>query len=206
MIHTSDDMARQLPSWATIIIASALSLFAGFGVGTWITLSERTALKTEIAFLKGEHESIRREMSDVEARNTRMAAILAETSSRLSERDQTISELTGRIAQLYSVQAAVATAPDGSSGTQAEPSSEALTAKDRTIAALQGEIAALQKRIADLVPVGGPRLPDAGPIRPPSASVSEPSQSKGQCTATTKKGARCKRTARSNGRCWQHGG
>lgn len=27
-----------------------------------------------------------------------------------------------------------------------------------------------------------------------------------QCQATTKKGARCKRAARSNGYCWQHGG
>jgi FtsZ-binding cell division protein ZapB len=30
--------------------------------------------------------------------------------------------------------------------------------------------------------------------------------SDGQCTATTKKGTRCKRSARSGGRCWQHGG
>ena len=28
----------------------------------------------------------------------------------------------------------------------------------------------------------------------------------GQCNATTKKGTRCKRTARSKGYCWQHGG
>jgi outer membrane lipopolysaccharide assembly protein LptE/RlpB len=28
----------------------------------------------------------------------------------------------------------------------------------------------------------------------------------GQCMATTKKGTRCKRSARSNGYCWQHGG
>lgn len=199
-------MERRFPIWVKVAIASAFSLFAGFLVGTWLGLTERTGIKAEIAALKTEIETIRRAMSDAETRNTKMAVTLAETNSRLSERDQTISELTGRLAQLYSVQAAVATSPEGSPGTQAEPSSEALTAKDRTIAALQGEIVALQKRIADLVPMGGPRLPDAGPIQPPRASVSEPSQSKGQCTATTKKGARCKRTARSNGRCWQHGG
>ena len=28
----------------------------------------------------------------------------------------------------------------------------------------------------------------------------------GRCTATTKKGTRCKRNSRSRGRCWQHGG
>lgn len=28
----------------------------------------------------------------------------------------------------------------------------------------------------------------------------------GRCMATTKKGSQCKRSARSNGYCWQHGG
>jgi hypothetical protein len=28
----------------------------------------------------------------------------------------------------------------------------------------------------------------------------------GQCSATTKKGSRCSRGARSGGHCWQHGG
>jgi hypothetical protein len=32
------------------------------------------------------------------------------------------------------------------------------------------------------------------------------SQSSAQCTATTQKGSRCLRSARSNGLCWQHGG
>lgn len=31
-------------------------------------------------------------------------------------------------------------------------------------------------------------------------------QSSSQCSATTKKGTRCSRSARSNGLCWQHGG
>ncbi len=31
-------------------------------------------------------------------------------------------------------------------------------------------------------------------------------QSSSQCSASTKKGTRCSRTARSNGLCWQHGG
>ncbi len=31
-------------------------------------------------------------------------------------------------------------------------------------------------------------------------------QYSGQCNATTKKGTRCSRTAKSNGYCWQHGG
>ena len=38
-------------------------------------------------------------------------------------------------------------------------------------------------------------------------SVVKPkNQSSSQCSATTKKGARCSRSARSNGYCWQHGG
>jgi predicted RNase H-like nuclease (RuvC/YqgF family) len=32
------------------------------------------------------------------------------------------------------------------------------------------------------------------------------SQSSSQCSAITKKGTRCSRSARSNGLCWQHGG
>ncbi len=32
------------------------------------------------------------------------------------------------------------------------------------------------------------------------------SQSSSKCSATTKKGTRCSRSARSNGLCWQHGG
>lgn len=31
-------------------------------------------------------------------------------------------------------------------------------------------------------------------------------QTSQRCTAMTKKGAQCKRMARSGGRCWQHGG
>jgi hypothetical protein len=38
-------------------------------------------------------------------------------------------------------------------------------------------------------------------------SESKPkSQSSSQCSATTQKGTRCSRSARSNGLCWQHGG
>ncbi len=38
-------------------------------------------------------------------------------------------------------------------------------------------------------------------------SESKPkNQSYSQCSATTKKGTRCSRSARSNGLCWQHGG
>ncbi len=40
---------------------------------------------------------------------------------------------------------------------------------------------------------------------PYSVSPSQTSES-GQCTAITKKGRRCSRKARSNNRCWQHGG
>ena len=34
----------------------------------------------------------------------------------------------------------------------------------------------------------------------------ENSNYSGQCKATTKKGTKCSRTAKSNGYCWQHGG
>jgi predicted RNase H-like nuclease (RuvC/YqgF family) len=41
----------------------------------------------------------------------------------------------------------------------------------------------------------------------PEKSESKPKyQSSSQCSATTKKGTRCSRSARSNGLCWQHGG
>jgi hypothetical protein len=39
------------------------------------------------------------------------------------------------------------------------------------------------------------------PVKGPSAPASD-----GQCNATTKKGSRCSRSARSGGYCWQHGG
>jgi len=39
-----------------------------------------------------------------------------------------------------------------------------------------------------------------------SISTSNSSNYSGQCMAITKKGTRCKRAARSNGYCWQHGG
>lgn len=38
-----------------------------------------------------------------------------------------------------------------------------------------------------------------------SSSSSSPGYA-GECRAITKKGTRCKRAARSNGYCWQHGG
>lgn len=54
------------------------------------------------------------------------------------------------------------------------------------------------------------------PTSPKSSTTEEPAtekfeskpkyQSSSQCSATTKKGTRCSRTARSNGYCWQHGG
>lgn len=45
--------------------------------------------------------------------------------------------------------------------------------------------------------VSGKRLP-AKPVRDSDSDVS------GQCKGTTKKGARCKRTVRGGGYCWQH--
>lgn len=39
-----------------------------------------------------------------------------------------------------------------------------------------------------------------------SFSTSNSTHYSGQCMAITKKGTRCKRAARSNGYCWQHGG
>jgi Family of unknown function (DUF5763) len=50
------------------------------------------------------------------------------------------------------------------------------------------------------------------PVRPVenqahvSSMNNERTYSDYQCAAITKKGTRCKRTARSNGYCWQHGG
>ncbi len=38
------------------------------------------------------------------------------------------------------------------------------------------------------------------------ATNTAPAKAGGQCTATTQKGTRCSRQARSNGLCWQHGG
>jgi hypothetical protein len=38
------------------------------------------------------------------------------------------------------------------------------------------------------------------------SEVKPRSQSPSQCSATTQKGSRCLRSARSNGLCWQHGG
>lgn len=40
----------------------------------------------------------------------------------------------------------------------------------------------------------------------PRQTVTEQNSYSGQCMAITKKGTRCKRTTRSNGYCWQHGG
>ncbi|RYY38456.1 MAG: hypothetical protein EOO08_14435 [Chitinophagaceae bacterium] len=39
------------------------------------------------------------------------------------------------------------------------------------------------------------------PVRSASPAVSD-----GRCSATTRKGTRCSRSARSGGYCWQHGG
>ena len=60
----------------------------------------------------------------------------------------------------------------------------------------------------------GENIPNSTPLGNkssyPDEAVNEKSDAKApsysQCSATTKKGTRCSRSARSNGLCWQHGG
>lgn len=53
--------------------------------------------------------------------------------------------------------------------------------------------------------IGNPKKGRSDVVKPKEERSSPPVYD-GQCTAITKKGTRCKRSARSGGRCWQHGG
>ncbi len=82
---------------------------------------------------------------------------------------------------------------------------ESLETESR-IVALECEVASLQELLSqDRTTLDGP-LPSLPPPGIALAKAAEPPTAKEQCSAMTKKGSRCSRPARSNGKCWQHGG
>lgn len=81
-----------------------------------------------------------------------------------------------------------------------------LAARDKTIEDLQAQVHRLDEVPAEVEGERAEAPPESIAKRSPPVRTDPPAVSGGRCTATTLKGTRCKRNARSNGRCWQHEG
>ncbi len=110
-----------------------------------------------------------------------LKAGLSETRQQLTETDESRTES-------YAEVAANNQAIDGLRA-ELQRTSERLAATEAALATTRAALAAAREAPEQ-----------AGTAGSPTAVYD------GRCTAITKKGTRCKRSARSNGRCWQHGG
>ena len=131
------------------------------------------------------------ERSRLETRNTSLEADLAEAGQLLAARDAVRSEAEGQLAALDAARR------EAESG---------LAARDKTIEDLQAQVHRLDEVPAEVEGERTEARPESIAKPPAPVPTNPPAVSGGRCTATTLKGTRCKRNARSQGRCWQHGG
>jgi hypothetical protein len=162
-------------------------MMVGLVVATSFTLSSRAALKNSVASLESE------------------IAVLT------ADKEQLRNNATERERAIAALQAQAKAQRDANTKLQEERDA----AEAKYLAAIQREYArnapADTKTGSAQPPASGPDDRGTGSTgsagnspKPPAGKP--PIISGGQCTATTKKGTRCSRNARSGGRCWQHGG
>lgn len=190
-------MERKNTNWLTIVIVAAFAVCGGFVAGSMLGIRERSQLKARNGDLAKSESTIQSTLLHSKAQNAELLAQLDEARSD--------------VAQCRAEYGRLETAADR----RIDPLDDfhppmvwdfaPFDAKSR-IVELECEVATLK----ELVGKNGGMAPEDTPPTAASgvrlAKSPEPLAEKQQCSATTKKGIRCSRQARSNGKCWQHGG
>jgi hypothetical protein len=189
-------MERKNISWLTVFVVAAFALCGGLVAGAFIGVRERGVLKAKGAVLAQSEARIQTQLTQAEHQHGELSAELANARMEIeqwrSECERLEEEAAKGVDQPVFFHPPMVLDADAF-GTQTR------------IVELECEIASLKELVSQNRPVDGPP-----PIQLNSGmalvKATETSTAKEQCTAITQKGVRCSRTARSNGKCWQHGG
>jgi hypothetical protein len=187
-------MARRI-RWTPLIVVGGLSAGAGLWGGGAASLRERADLKARNAELSTDVRQARELAAEIDNENQDFRAQLARVRETLGRREL-------EIAQWQTVSAPADVHPPMILDFDA--------VVEARIGELECEVAALkEQQQVQRAGVPGPALPDpADPVAAPPVRMLPESaiMVKERCSALTLKGSRCSRTARSGGKCWQHGG
>lgn len=201
-------MGSNLPtrnSWLSTFIVAAFALCAGFVGGSMLGLRERSALKSKNQERLKKEIELSDRVREAESQHNELMAQLDQAEEEIRRCHQASSSPVDQIASLLHSEEL---------GPLMSPGSDASYAEQR-LAELECEVAALRELVSqnDQPSVGPPSPTPPSPAPSPTAGtsavlakVAAGAAAREQCTAITKKGVRCSRPARSNGKCWQHGG
>ena len=194
--QTSSVMERKRPHWLTLLIVTAFAVCGGFVAGSLIGVRERGLLKAKGSALAQSEARTQTQLSQAEHKNGELSAELEKARIDVEQWRSECERLEDGVAKGF-----------GQHVSFHPPmvlDADAFEMQTR-IVELECEIASLKELVSQNRTVDGP------PSSPPSTGISlvkaaETPTAKEQCSALTKKGVRCSRIARSNGKCWQHGG
>lgn len=189
-------MERKNTNWLTIVIVAAFAVCGGFVAGSMLGIRERSQLKATNGVLANANSIARDSLAQAEVKNSELVARLDEVSSDVAQCRAQYERLETAADRRID--------PVGDFHPPMVLDFDPFDAKSR-IVELECEVATLKELVGNngrMAPVDTP--PAASGVR--LAKSPEPAAEKQQCSATTKKGIRCSRQARSNGKCWQHGG
>jgi hypothetical protein len=189
-------MEQKNISWLTVFIVAALAICGGFVTGSFLGIRERGLLKAKGAALAQSEARTQAQLSQAEREHKELSADLATARAEVEQWRSGCERLEERTAESLE---------------QVEffhppmiLDADAFETQTR-IVELECEIASLKELVSQNRTVNGP--PSGQSLSSSAlANAAEPPTAKEQCTAITKKGARCSRPARSSGKCWQHGG
>ena len=187
-------MERKNIYWLTIFIVAAFAICGGFVAGSLLSLRERGLLKAKYTALAQTEAKLHEQLSDVEGDNSELYTQL----------DQARSDVAQCRAESGRTETDKSLDPASDFHPPMALDFDSFETESR-IVELECEVASLKELVSRNRTVSGP------PSNPSFSGttltkVAERPAAREQCSAITQKGTRCSRPARSNGKCWQHGG
>lgn len=201
-----------MPNWAENFIVGGIALVIGMVGTASFTMSERSSLRKQVTALKSQSEEqslkinvLESELEDAKGEHVATLAVRSDIGNGTSHATNTTLDLpTATRDEKPNSEAVYVTG----SGTKYHRKSCSYL-RSSSIEIALSDVAGRFSPCSRCSPPSPPQVIDRSiGFTDDTAKSSPPVRNTGggQCMATTKKGSRCKRSARSNGYCWQHGG
>ncbi len=191
-------MERKSVQALTLIIVATLAACAGFIAGSRVGIRELTILKAQNATLSADVTRVSERLSKIETISVDLIGQLEHAQSELdrlhvaTELPEAVVDCDERSTPLFHSQMTF--------------DLNSFEAQQR-IVELECEVASLKEFVGSKTAMsldGQP--PKSSPASTELVKAVDSPATKEKCTTITQKGVRCSRLARSNGKCWQHGG
>jgi len=166
----------RFPEWLKGLVIGLASCVAGAVLAAAYSATQRTQLHAQIA-------GLRAELTLAQERLAAKDHSLAGIDTQLAALRRTSADLSAELVRIKAQLPAAADHAPPTMATGGVPTTAPVISHPTPVSASES---------------AGRQVPEAQPAQAAEADD--------QCTAITQKGTRCKRKARSNGRCWQHGG